>query len=91
MINVLTINYEPPVAGWSYGHHSHSGYEFHFIPQGKGVLEVGDRAFDIVPSTVYLTGPGVYHKQTADLSDPMSEYCINLELRHHHNMSKNNL
>ncbi|MCC2683966.1 MAG: hypothetical protein K0R75_865 [Paenibacillaceae bacterium] len=84
MINVLTINYEPPVPGWGYGHHNHSGYEFHYIPQGKGTLEVDGRVYEIRPGTIYLTGPGIYHKQKADLYDPMSEYCIYLELKVYH-------
>jgi AraC-like DNA-binding protein len=83
LVNVLNISYEPPVSGWGYDHHNHSSYEFHYIPQGNGLLEVNGRTYNILPGTVYLTGPGVYHKQRADKSHPMSEYSINLELKPH--------
>jgi AraC-like DNA-binding protein len=81
VVNVLYISYEPPVVGWSYGNHNHSSYELHFIPQGQGILEVNGQKYEIVPRTFYMTGPGIYHKQAADQDDPMSEYCINFELK----------
>lgn len=33
----------------------------------------------------YLTGPGKYHKQITDKSNPMAEYCVKFELRHKNN------
>jgi AraC-like DNA-binding protein len=80
-VNVLYINYEPPIPGWGYGNHNHSSYELHFIPQGRGILEVNAQKYEIVPNTFFLTGPGIFHKQVADRDDPMSEYCINFEFK----------
>lgn len=79
-LNVLCLNYEAPVPGWHYGLHSHSTYELHFIPRGKGELRVGRRRLEIAPGTFYLTGPGVWHEQRADRLDPMSEFCLNVEV-----------
>ncbi len=79
-INVLCVNYEAPVPGWGYELHSHSSYEFHFIPRGAGDLWVGGKRHRIEPGTLYLTGPGVFHEQKADLQDPMVEFCLNLEI-----------
>ncbi|MDF2922297.1 MAG: hypothetical protein K0R57_1211 [Paenibacillaceae bacterium] len=81
LINIIYINFEPPVASWGYPNHCHSSYELHFIPSGTGVLEVSQQEFRIEPGTFYLTGPGVYHKQLADRTDPMCEYCINFEIK----------
>lgn len=79
IINILYINYEPSISGWGYGNHSHSGYELHFIPKGYGNLKIMDKTYNIIPGTLYLTGPGVYHEQEAAFSDPMCEYCLNFE------------
>lgn len=81
LINIIYINYEPPVPSWGYPNHSHSSYELHFVTQGRGLLEVSGRRFIIEPGTLYLTGPGVYHKQLADAEEPMDEYCINFEIK----------
>lgn len=80
IINVFCINYEAPIPRWSYGNHSHSSYELHFVPQGRGKLRVGSDHYPIVPGTFYLTGPGVFHEQQADATDPMVEYCLNFEV-----------
>ncbi|MGG1519331.1 AraC family transcriptional regulator [Paenibacillus oryzisoli] len=80
-INVLYITYEPSAPGWTYPNHCHSSYEMHFIPNGLGTLQAEGRHFNIVPGVFYLTGPGIYHEQQADLHDPMSEYCINFEIK----------
>lgn len=82
LINVLFINYEPPVPSWSFSVHSHSTYELHYIPSGYGFLKVMQQEYSISPGTFYLTGPGVFHEQTADRDNPMIEYCINFEIKH---------
>jgi AraC-like DNA-binding protein/mannose-6-phosphate isomerase-like protein (cupin superfamily) len=81
VINVLYITYEPPRPTWTVKNHSHSSFEFHFIPSGKGTLHVGTKKYDITPGCFYLTGPEVFHRQETNPEDPMSEFCINLELK----------
>lgn len=80
-INILYINYEAPRPSWYFSSHSHSSYEIHYIPSGKGKLRVMGKSFDISPGTLYLTGPGVIHEQKADEADPMCEYCMNFEIK----------
>jgi Transcriptional regulator containing an amidase domain and an AraC-type DNA-binding HTH domain len=82
MVNVLNINYEPPVPMRYFNTHKHNSYEFHFIPQGKGILRIGNMRYDILPGCFYLTGPDVYHEQISDNDEPMEEYSINLELKY---------
>lgn len=79
-INVLYLRFMPTYADWLAKNHSHSSYELHFIPYGKGWLRVQQQTFDIEPGTFYLTGPGIFHEQKTDAKDPMGEYCINFEL-----------
>lgn len=81
IINVLYITYQPPTPTWNVINHSHSSYELHFIPSGKGTLLVGKKKYDIKPGYFYLTGPEVFHQQETNPAEPMSEYCINLELK----------
>ena len=86
-INIFYISFEPPRPNWGFTNHSHSTYELHFIPSGKGILQAFDKKYDIIPDTFYLTGPGVIHQQKADMEDPMCEYCINFEIK----ISKRNI
>ena len=79
--NILYIDYEAPRPSWHYGYHSHSSYELHLIPCGKGKLSVMGKDYELHSGSFYLTGPDVAHEQTADDTDPMSEYCINFEVR----------
>lgn len=81
MVTVLYVNYEPPIPGWGYDYHVHSSYELHYISKGEGVLEADNRQYPIGPGTLFLTGPGIYHKQSASLTNPMSEFCINFEFK----------
>ena len=80
-INIFYISYEPSRPNWSVKNHSHSIYELHFIPSGKGILQAFDKEYNIIPETFYLTGPGIIHGQKADIEDPMCEYCINFEIK----------
>jgi len=81
IINVLYITYQPPEPTWRVKNHTHSSHEFHFIPAGRGTLHVGHKTYDITPGCFYLTGPDVFHQQETNPAEPMSEYCINLELK----------
>lgn len=62
--------------------HSHGNgcYEIHYIPEGYGTLQADNRYYDIVPGTLFVTGPHVEHAQTPLLRDPMQEYCVYLKI-----------
>lgn len=79
LINIYYIRFMPPSPDWSVKNHSHSSYELHFIPCGRGTLAANRKNLDITPGTFYLTGPGVYHEQKSNPDDPMAEYCINFD------------
>lgn len=62
--------------------HSHGSgcYEIHYIPFGYGKLKVQGNYYDIIPNTLYVTGPHVEHAQTPIPDDPMQEYCIYIKI-----------
>ncbi len=64
--------------------HSHGNgcYEIHYIPAGYGKLRANGSFYDIVPNTLFVTGPHVEHAQTPAQQDPMQEYCIYLKFDH---------
>lgn len=41
--------------------HKHSAYEMHSIMAGSGVLAIGDREYDMLPGSLHLIGPNVFH------------------------------
>ncbi len=78
---VLNVAYEVftnNIPKHSHGEHS---YELHYIPYGKGRITIDDQSYDVIPNTLYITGPHVEHQQIPDEADPMTEYCIYLKIR----------
>lgn len=59
--------------------HSKNSYEIHYIPFGHGHASLNGKRYDIVPNTLFVTGPFVEHEQIPDKNDPMCEYCVYLK------------
>lgn len=60
--------------------HSKNSYEIHYIPFGQGKAVIDGKSYDIVPNTLFITGPFIGHSQVPDPEDPMCEYCIYLKI-----------
>lgn len=60
--------------------HSDNSFEIHYIPYGKGKVKIDHVTYQVVPNTLYVTGPHIEHQQIPDKEDPMIEYCIYLKL-----------
>ncbi len=60
--------------------HSKNSYEIHYIPFGYGNASIEGASYDIVPNTLFITGPFIEHSQIPDSEDPMCEYCIYLKI-----------
>lgn len=63
--------------------HSHGSgcYEIHYISAGQGELLADGQHYDIIPNTLYVTGPHVEHAQFSFSGSPMQEYCVCLQIR----------
>ena len=77
-VNFYALNFALEKFLYSVPAHSHSknSYEIHYIPYGKGQLKISSATYEVVPNTLYVTGPSVEHEQIPDKEDPMVEYCI---------------
>lgn len=62
--------------------HSHGKgcYEIHYVSSGHGKARIDGVSYEIVPNTLYVTGPQIEHSQISNTEDPMVEYCIYLTL-----------
>lgn len=60
--------------------HNHAEFEFHFIPRGKGTVILGDQRYPLSEGMLYLTGPGVMHRQEADSEVSMEELCLHVNI-----------
>jgi len=60
--------------------HSDNSYEIHYIPHGQGKVKIDHIVYQVIPNTLYVTGPHIEHEQIPDKDDPMIEYCIYLKL-----------
>ncbi len=60
--------------------HSKNSYEIHYVCTGHGHVDINGKVFEVMPNTLYTTGPFVEHTQIPDPNDPIFEYCIYLEI-----------
>ena len=68
--------FERDMAGHS---HSKNSYELHYITSGKGKLTTDGNAHDLSQGDFFVTGPNVYHQQSTDKNDRLSEIYIYLQ------------
>lgn len=59
--------------------HSNTSYEIHYTERGHGTVTIDGASFAVTPDTLYITGPGVTHAQTASADAPVTEYCLYLD------------
>ncbi len=62
--------------------HSKNSFEIHYIPFGYGRAVIDGDPYEIIPNTLFVTGPFIEHSQIPDKKDPMWEYCIYLKTGH---------
>ena len=62
--------------------HSHAKgcYEIHCVTDGAGSVLLNDTQFPVTAGSVYVTGPHIFHEQTPDLTHPMAEMCVYMQL-----------
>lgn len=60
--------------------HSKNSYEIHYIPYGYGKATINGKNYEIIPNTLFITGPFVEHAQIPHKEEPMCEYCIYLKI-----------
>ena len=75
----LNIKYEQLSVPIPKHSHSSCSYEIHFVSSGFGTAVIEGKKYEIVPNTLYVTGPYVEHEQISRKDDPMMEYCIYLK------------
>jgi AraC-like DNA-binding protein/quercetin dioxygenase-like cupin family protein len=79
-IRVISLLSVSPDSGWNVASHSHTDYEFHIIPNGRGHIEIEGEKFCVNEGEFYITGPYIKHTQVSDKDDPMAEYCLECEI-----------
>ncbi|MFC5452016.1 AraC family transcriptional regulator [Paenibacillus aestuarii] len=60
--------------------HHHSEFEFHYIPRGKGKVTLDGVTYALHEGMLYVTGPGVSHRQEADAGEAMDELCLHVDI-----------
>ena len=61
--------------------HANFSYEIHYTARGHGTAIIDGQAYEVLPGSIYVTGPGVLHEQHSDIVDPVLEYCLYLNCR----------
>lgn len=79
-ISVIRLSRVHPDRTWNVGDHAHNTFEFHYIPEGRGKIDIAGHSFEVTADQFYITDPYVIHRQASDAADPMEEYCIECEI-----------
>lgn len=74
--NIVLEQFERTIPSHS---HSKNSYEIHYIPYGSGKAHIDGRDYEVIPNTLFITGPFIEHAQIPNPNDPMCEYCIYLK------------
>ena len=62
------------------GHsHSKNSYELHFIIDGEGTLTTDTSVFELKKGDFFVTGPNVYHQQSTNPENPLTEYFLYIQ------------
>lgn len=56
--------------------HAKNSYELHFIISGKGCLITDTKKYELSAGNFFITGPNIYHEQTACKKDPVKDIFI---------------
>ncbi len=78
-ITVRQLHMVIPNPDWEVAEHCQPDIEIHIIPYGKGSVQIEDTVFEVSSGELYITGPGIKHRQKADPDNPMGEYCISID------------
>lgn len=80
-LRVMSLNKVAPNPEWVVPDHVHSDYEFHIIPEGRGFINIEGTDFEVNGGEFYITGPMICHRQISDKENPMTEYCLECEIK----------
>lgn len=62
------------------GHrHAKNIYELHYIVDGKGTLTTDTKTYKLSKGDFFVTGPDVYHQQSTDVKEPLTEIYLYLQ------------
>lgn len=79
-LRVLRCHLTSFPAGTHIDFHHHSEFEIHYIPCGKGRVILDDVTHLLQEGMLYVTAPGVSHRQEADELEDMGELCLHVDI-----------
>ncbi|MDQ0873714.1 AraC-like DNA-binding protein [Paenibacillus sp. V4I3] len=79
-LRVLRCHLTSFPAGMIIDFHQHSEYEIHYIPYGKGRVILDGITHPLQEGMLYVTAPGVSHRQEADEREAMGELCLHVDI-----------
>ena len=74
--HILTINHGVIRQAVPAHSHSRNSFEVHYISQGHGSLFASGTQYTLSAGSLFITGPGIMHRQEPDSQSPMLEDCV---------------
>ena len=76
VLKVVRFTRVLPDPTWQVPSHAHRNFEFHYIPEGHGFIDLEGHMVEVARGDFYLAAPHIRHTQRADPTNPMGEYCL---------------
>lgn len=77
ILNISSGVFSADISGHT---HSSESYEIHFCFGGKGELITDSSKYELKKDSLYVTGPGIWHRQIIDKNDPLDEICLYIRI-----------
>ncbi len=76
ILNISSGVFSSDISGHT---HSSESYEIHYCFGGKGRLVTDSNEYELNKNSLYITGPGIWHRQVIDKDNPLDEICLYIQ------------
>ncbi len=83
VLEITMINYQTFSSVVPLHQHGDGVFEIHYVTDGAGIVEINNQVYQLTPNTLYITGPGVPHKQLPQENGTLTEFGLFLIIPPH--------
>ncbi len=77
LVRIVDEKFTRDISGHRHGAQS---YEIHYCMNGSGELATEDSTYPLRKNMLYMTGPGIWHRQLVNKKEPLCELCLYIQL-----------
>ena len=77
LVRIVDEKFTRDISGHRHGAQS---YEIHYCVNGNGELVTEDSTYILNKNVLYMTGPGIWHRQLVNKKEPLCEICLYIQI-----------